>query len=108
MIRIKKFINFLKKIKSKKNDIILFQILDPEEINFDFGADKLFLDLETNEKMHTTPLQIQKDYKELVQKYLNDIKNEVAKYDIDYELITTSTPFDVALLTFFKKRAKLQ
>jgi uncharacterized protein (DUF58 family) len=101
-------INFIKKIKSKKNDIILFQILDPEEINFDFGADKLFLDLETNEKMHTTPLQIQKDYKELVQKYLNDIKNEVAKYDIDYELITTSTPFDVALLTFFKKRAKLQ
>lgn len=100
-------IKFVKLVRSKKNEIIVFQILDTQEINFDFGSDKMFIDLETREKIQTTPLQIEKAYKEVVENFINKIKINLAKYDVDYELITTTTSFDVALLSFLKKRAKL-
>lgn len=99
-------IKFVKLVRSKKNEVIVFQVLDTQEINFDFGSDKMFIDLETREKIQTTPLQIEKAYKEVVENFINKIKMNLAKYDVDYELITTTTPFDVALLSFLKKRAK--
>ncbi|GJQ62433.1 MAG: hypothetical protein SCALA702_14860 [Melioribacteraceae bacterium] len=100
-------ISALKRFHYKKNEIIVFQLLDPIERSFAFGSDSVFVDMETGEEMTTQPGQIQKAYQESMQLFLEKLKTECRNSAIEYNLITTDTPFDKALLNYFKKRAKL-
>ncbi|MEJ2506789.1 MAG: DUF58 domain-containing protein [Ignavibacteriaceae bacterium] len=56
-------ISALKHFSYNKNEVIVFQILDPMERSFAFGRDAIFRDMETEEEMTTQPFQIQKAYK---------------------------------------------
>ncbi|HSR18942.1 MAG TPA: DUF58 domain-containing protein, partial [Ignavibacteriaceae bacterium] len=47
----------LKNFSYLKNEVIVFQILDPLERSFSFGADAVFKDLETDEEITTQPYQ---------------------------------------------------
>lgn len=97
----------LKKFSYKKNEVIVFQILDPLERSFAFGKDAIFKDMETLEEMTTQPYQIQKAYKEAMLEFTGKIKRECLNANFDYNLIDTSTPFDTALYTYIQKRTRL-
>lgn len=97
----------LKKFHYKKNEIIVFQILDPVEKSFAFGGDAIFVDSETREEMTSQPYQIQKAYQQSMEEFLNKIKNECLRFGIEYNLIDTNMPFDKALFSYFKKRSRL-
>ena len=97
----------LKKFQYKKSDVILFHILDPIEKEFSFDKDSIFVDMETGEELTTQPIQIQKAYIDAMNNYLTNFKNGCNKYGFDYNLIDTKTPFDIALMSFFKKRTRL-
>lgn len=97
----------LKHFRYQKNEVIVFQILDPIEQSFAFKNDAIFFDLETEEEMTTQPYQIQKAYKEAMNNFVSKIKNECLNSNIEYNLITTSTPFDKALFSYVQKRSRL-
>lgn len=97
----------LKHLHYKKNEVIVFQILDPIEKSFGFDRDSVFVDLESGEQITTQPHQIQRAYQEAMNEYLNKLKNECLNFGIEYNLIDTSQPFDKALMSYFAKRAKL-
>ena len=97
----------LKHFRYKNNEVIVFQILDPVEKNFAFDRDSIFKDLETEEEMTTQPYQIQKAYIEAMQEFTGKIKSECLNSKIEYNLITTDTPFDKALFSYIQKRSKL-
>ncbi len=98
----------LKKFQFKKSEVIIFHVLDPIEKSFSFNKDSIFVDMETGEELTTQPLQIQKAYTDAMKEYLTTFKNGCNKYGFDYNLIDTTAPFDLALMSFFKKRARLQ
>ncbi|MCL4547210.1 MAG: DUF58 domain-containing protein [Bacteroidetes bacterium] len=97
----------LKHIYFKKNEVIVFQILDPIEKSFGFDRDAIFVDVETGEQITTQPHQIQRAYQEAMHEYLNKLKSECLNYGIEYNLVETSQPFDKALMSYFSKRSKL-
>ncbi|MBK7979942.1 MAG: DUF58 domain-containing protein [Ignavibacteriae bacterium] len=101
-------LNSLKKFYFKKNEVIIFHVLDPTEINFNFKNDSIFVDLETNEELNTQPIQIQKSYYEAMRNYLTTIKNGCNKLGYDYNLIETTSTYDIALMNFFKKRSRMK
>jgi uncharacterized protein (DUF58 family) len=100
-------ISALKQIHYRKNEVIVFQILDPIERTFGFDRDSIFVDMETGEEMTTQPHHIQHSYKEAMNEYLNKLKSECLNFGIEYNLIETSQPFDKALMSYFAKRSKL-
>lgn len=100
-------ISAFKHFKHKKNEIIVFQILDPVERNFDFNVDALFKDMETSEKIMTQSLYIRKDYQRAIDEFIKRYKIECLANGIDYELMDTATPFDVALFRYLSKRREL-
>jgi uncharacterized protein (DUF58 family) len=100
-------IKSLKSFSYNKNEVIVFQILDPLERSFSFGKDAIFKDMETLEEMTTQPFQIQKAYKEAMEEFTGKIKRECLNANFDYNLIDTSTPFDTALYTYIQKRTRL-
>ncbi len=97
----------LKRIRYKKNEVIVFQILDPVEMNFGFERDAVFVDLETNEQITTQPHQIQRAYQEAMNEYLHRLKSECLNFGIEYNLLDTNQPFDKALFGYLSKRGKL-
>lgn len=100
-------LNALKHIHYKKNEVIIFQVLDPVEKNFGFDHDSIFVDIETGEQITTQPHQIQRAYQQAMNEYLSKLKSECLNYGIEYNLIDTNQPFDKALISYFAKRSKL-
>ncbi len=97
----------LKHFSYKKNEVIVFQVLDPMEKTFSFGKDAIFKDLETGDELTTQPYQIQKAYREAMSEFTNRIKKECLNSNIDYNLLDTSDSYDKALFRYIQKREKL-
>ena len=100
-------LKILKHVHFKKNEVIVFQVLDPAEVNFDFEGDSTFVDLETGEEIITEPHLIKKAYREQMNKRLEYLKKECLKQGIEYNLIDTSQSFEKALMNYFMKRARM-
>ncbi len=97
----------LRHFRHKKNEVIVMQVLDPLEMSFAFGRDAIFKDLETSEELTTQPWHIQKAYQQEMKKFLDNYKKECREHNIDYVLLDTATPFDVALFEYLHKRQKM-
>lgn len=97
----------IKHFAHKKNEVIIFQVLDPLERSFGFGKDSIFKDLESGEELTTQPFQIQKAYQLAMQEFVDKIKHECLNSNFDYNLLDTSTPFDKALFSYIQKRYRL-
>ena len=82
-------------------------VLDPMERSFAFGPPVQIRDLETSEKMTTHPWQIQTAYRKALGEFLEFYKRECRENNIDYQLLDTSTPFDIALTRYLNRREKL-
>lgn len=104
---IDKVLKSVKNFHYRNNEVIVFQILDPVEIDFNFGRDAIFVDMESREELTTQPYQIQKTYQSAMKDFLDRIKKECLNSGIEYNLIQTTTPFDKALLSYMKKRSKM-
>lgn len=100
-------INALKHFRYDKNEVIVFQILDPVELTFLEGNPVTLKDMETNEEIYSQPFAIQKAYQESINEFIDRYKNECRKNNIDFVTLSTSTPFDTALLNYLNKRKKL-
>lgn len=100
-------VNALKHFRYDKNEVIIFQILDPVELTFLEGNPVTLKDMETNEEIFSQPFAMQKAYQDTVKEFIEKYKIECRKNNIDYNLISTATPFDSALLNYLNKRKKL-
>lgn len=97
----------LKHFRHKKNEVIVMHVLDPLERSFAFGSDALFKDMETGEQLMTQPWQIQKAYQREFGSFLERYKRECRENYVDYVLMDTATPFDVALTEYLHKRERI-
>lgn len=99
--------NALKHFRYNKDEVIIFQVLDPIELTFLEGSPVTLVDIETHEEIFSQPFAIQKSYREAMKEFLQTYKTECRKNNIEYVLISTETPFDVALLGYLDKRKKI-
>lgn len=100
-------INALKHFRHKRHEVILFHILDPEEIKFSFSRQTRFIDLETRQQLATEPWHIQHAYQNLVRKFIDAYRNRCRLNNIDYHLITTDRSLDMALSEYLNKRTRI-
>lgn len=103
----KEVLSALRHFKYTKNEVIVFQILDPVELSFLSGNPVTLKDLETQEEMFSQPFVIQKAYQEAVKEFTEIYKTECAKSDIDYIMLSTENTFDKALINYLSKRTKM-
>lgn len=100
-------IGALKHFRHKKNEVIVMHVLDPLERSFAFGADAVFKDMETGDRLTTQPWQIQGTYRNAVGAFVDHYRRECLEHSIDYVLMDTATGFDTALTEYLNKRRSL-
>lgn len=97
----------LRHFRYNQHEVLVFHILDPKELNFDFEGDIEFEDIESGEKIRTHPWYIQQDYKELITNFNHQYQKRCREFLIDYQLLQTNQTLDVALMEYMIKRKKL-
>ena len=97
-------INALQHLRFRGNDVIVFQVLDQNEINFDFRDPVLLKDVETEEMIHVLPDLLVEGYRTTMQEHITRLRDGAARNNIDYDLMSTDRPLDAALFSFLAKR----
>jgi uncharacterized protein (DUF58 family) len=97
----------LRYFRHKKHEVVVFHILDPKEVRFDFDREARFEDLETDDHVVAQPWRIQQDYVREVERWRAGYRRVCRENLIDYNSIETTTPYDVALLSYLGKRSRL-
>lgn len=99
-------IKALQHLRFKGNDVIVFHVLDKNEIEFNFNEPVLLEDAETEEQIHVMPDLLAEGYRRTINEHIDQLREGAARSKIDYELLTTDKPLDHALYTFLAKRAR--
>ena len=86
------------------HDVVVFTVLDPGELNFDFDSPALFRDMESGRDMYVDPSASAKGYKRMLDKHLIEAKSVCQSLGIDHHVFPTDRRFDLALLDFLQDR----
>ena len=100
-------LNGLRHLSFRGNDVIVFQILDPAELHFNFPDAAQFIDMETGAEMHVIPDYIRQEYRRLIKNQAAEYEKECRKDRMDFSLIDTSHPLDSALFSYLARREQL-
>ncbi|MGV3592143.1 MAG: DUF58 domain-containing protein [Gammaproteobacteria bacterium] len=88
-------------------DVVLFHLLTPDELNPNIKQSTLYEDMETGHAIEVSPTYMNKDYRERIQAHIAAIQKAASGMNADHVLINTGEPMDRALhsyLTFREKR----
>ena len=102
-----KVVDSLKHFKYNNNEVLVFHVLDPKEINLDYNERTVFEDLETNQSIETEPWQINQAYKKEMDELIKYYKTECSINKMDYNQLTTNQNLEHVLSQFLNKRKRL-
>jgi uncharacterized protein (DUF58 family) len=97
----------IKPLRFLGNELIVFHVLDPREIDFAYDEASTFEDLETAEQMPVVPQSFRDQYRSMIQDHVNALTTRFAEQRIDYTLVNTAEPLDRALFSYLSSREKL-
>ncbi len=94
----------LKHLRHRRHDVVLFHVLDPDELDFPFRQSSRFNGLEGWPSVAVDPRALRKAYLEQFGEYLQTIKRGCLETGSDYVLLPTDQPLDVALSAYLSNR----
>lgn len=96
----------LKTLCSRGHDILIFHILDDDELEFTFQGPTRFQGLEFSEILRCNPRALREGYLEAMNDFLSEIRRGCAANQIDYAQVRTSDAFDKTLAQVLLKRSR--
>jgi uncharacterized protein (DUF58 family) len=86
------------------NEVLLFHVLDPQEIRPKLGEPMTLIDMETDEALEVTPEYAQHDYRAKMDAHIKQLGERVRAAGMEYYLLPTDRPLDGALREFLTLR----
>jgi len=97
-------INKLRQLRTRRHEIVLFHVLDRDEITFPFEDTTIFQDLEDHSEIVTDAFSLRTEYLKRVRHLMNTFRSALRKSGIDYLIADTSMPLEANLRSFFTRR----
>lgn len=94
-------------LRARGHDVIVFHVLDPAERDFPFADAAGFEDMETGDQIPVIPERVREEYRMLVQEHVTELEERFNAAGIDYALLDTSRPLDMALFRYLSARERL-
>ncbi len=88
----------------RKHEVILFHILDKDEMTFPFQDTTIFEGLEGEEPLTTEPNALRNEYLRVFGEYVEQLKRGCRELTMDYQPFPTDAPLDAALSEFLARR----
>jgi uncharacterized protein (DUF58 family) len=97
----------IKPLKFLGNDLIVFHVLDPAELDFGFDDASSFEDLESGEQIPVVPESLREEYRGMIRSHIEALTTKFSEHRIDYTLLNTAESLDRALFSYLSSRERL-
>jgi uncharacterized protein (DUF58 family) len=87
-------------------DVILFQLLDPQELKPELKESALLEDMESGETMEVSPIFMKSRYREKIDAHIDGLKKAAIGAGCDHELVNVTDPLDEALRSYLLFRQR--
>ena len=98
----------LKQLRARGSEVIVFHLLDREELQFPFKEPSLFQDMEEDLSLLTDPQAIRSAYLDTLRSLTDEYRQVCVSHHIDYSLFDTSVGLDRALVRYLTWRQKFR
>ena len=98
----------LKHLRFRGTDIVVFHLLDHDELTFPYERLTRFRDMETTDEVMAAPLEVRDHYLSEIKLLMSQYKRELGLVGIDYQLVDTSKALDFALMSYLSTRSRRQ
>jgi len=88
------------------NEVVLFHVLDPQEIKPSLKQSSLLLDVETGQTMEVVPEYVKTTYREKMATHIEALRSRTRAAGMEYRLLITDQPLDEALREYLTLREK--
>jgi uncharacterized protein (DUF58 family) len=88
------------------HETIVFQVLDPAELEFDFRAPAMFQDLETGRSLFIDPSSARKEYRHKLEDHCAKLQATCQRLGIACLRLATNRPLELALFDFLRQRMR--
>jgi uncharacterized protein (DUF58 family) len=94
----------LRLLRQRGHDVLVFHVMDDEELDFPFSGPTRFEGLELPDHVNCNPRALREGYLAALNEFLDEVRRECARTSCDYALVRTGDALDAALATFLSKR----
>lgn len=94
----------LRLLRSRGHDIMVFHVLDDDELDFPFNGATRFEGLELPMQLRCNPRALRDGYLAALGDYLEEVRRGCSRLNADYALLRTSQPLDAALAAYLSNR----
>jgi uncharacterized protein (DUF58 family) len=91
-------------LRYRGNEVVLFHILDPEEIRPVLTSSAILVDLETEQKIEVVPEYARTGYRAKIDAHIERLSSQAHAAGMDYQLLVTDQPLDAALRGYLALR----
>jgi uncharacterized protein (DUF58 family) len=96
----------LAELRVRRQETIVFQLLDETELTFPFEGNTLFKGLEAYPDLMVEPRSLRDAYLEALRRFLGRVGEVCAGLGVDYRLVSTAEPIDVPIVSVAAARAR--
>jgi len=97
---------FISRLKTARNEVIVFHLLGRTESTFDFQGSFTFEDLETGVRTKVDTFSEQKEYQQRMQEWLQESRAWMLEKQINYNLVYLDQPVELVLQNFLAVRKR--
>lgn len=94
----------LEMLRHRRHDVMVFHILDDDELTFPFAGMTRFEGMEELPHLFCDPKALREGYLEALEEYLTEVRRGCTKLGVQYTLIRTSDYLDAVLSRFLFQR----
>lgn len=95
----------LRHLRYKKHEMMVFQVLDPAEIDFPFQDVTMFKGLEEAGELLTEPRSLREGYLEQLKQFTDELRKTCRGMHVDFTRMNSGESLDVSLSGFLATRA---
>ncbi len=99
-----KIVRTVEPLRFHGNEVVLFHVLDPKEIQPNLDQPAILVDLETDERLEVTPEYAKNEYRQKMDAHIADLRDRSRAAGMDYYLLVTDRPLDGALREYLTIR----
>jgi len=93
-------------LRAMGHEVLVFQTLDPAELDFSFDAPSEFEDAETGRRWYIDPATARESYQQKLAAHLKAVETICAHLGIDYRRLRTDEPLEWALVDVLDARQR--
>jgi uncharacterized protein (DUF58 family) len=99
-------IKVIEPLRYRGNEVIMFHLLDPQEISPKFRDPVLLVDVEDDTAMEVSPEYARNEYREKMGQHRQKLSDKAAAAGLEYVFMDTSQPLDVGLRNYLSIRQR--